>query len=368
MRSILYVYPQWHTVSFSLVAKKHIQHLREWTRVQEWDELAFPDFYPVTRWSLVIHPYFYAFSRWITQMLSMSTGATAERIRDEIRERWKKYDKVVAVEVADSDRISKIAVWMLEPTTDVVVPSTFSRDAFIASGCRKPVHIVPHGVDEEWYDTGYTARFPAPNPTLEVIRHLKEVHKVKLLLFWLWHSPERKGWPEVQAFMRALSRERDDVTLVLVTTSPVSAEQLAMNEFKCVNVWGFLKDPEKMYLYDLADLTLLFSRGGAFELCGLESIARGTPAIGHRRGAWRDYMPTWLQVKEGRRVKVFEGNSIHVGYGYTVDVEDALNLAHSILDDVDDYKAKTKEYAITELKDKYNWRHAARLLLEIAAK
>jgi len=745
MRNILYVYPQWHTVSFSLVAKHHIKHLKKWVRVQEWDELSFPEFYPVARWALIIHPYFYVVHRWINQFMSLMPNTSAEQVRNEIRERWRKFDKVIAVEVADSDRISDLAVWLLEPCSDVVVPSTFSQRAFIESGCRKPVHVVPHGVDLEWYDTEYTAALPAPNPTLEVVRHLKEVHKVKLLLFWLWHcydeqtriltkegfkywwelkpndevatvnmetgelvyqkpekiiisdydgvmvhfegqhydlmvtpnhrmivrisrkqllkagrkdfkndvvdpvrswraiyaedlykewrwakwellravkwrgrrieyvefpdvklekgypkwalnnvknkprivkkvpikpllrflgwfiaegharynehnqeylifitnkkkenideivrivkelgfhpivtlkkdtgvyqiiiaskqlyiyikslglpthpdirgdksiykfvpkfikeldvdlirefvdalwkgdgtyyitkngekkylkyitkskrlaedvaelllklgyavtihrdkandtyqvipseryrfpmmckepklvhyrgkiwcvtvpngtviverngkvvvsgnSPERKGWPEVQEFMVRLSRERKDVTLVLVTTTPASADQLSYSTFRCVNVWGFLNDNEKMYLYDLADLTLLFSRGGAFELCGLESIARGTPAIGHDKGAWVDYMPDFLRVKADKRVKVFEGNSIHVGYGYTVDVENALDLAHNILDNLNEYRARTKEYAVNVLRDVFNWRSVSRKLLEV---
>jgi len=368
VRSILYVYPQWHTVSFSLVAKKHIQYLRQWRRVQEWDELAFPDLYPATPWALVIHPYFYAVSRWVSQFLSATTGTTAEQVLNEIRERWKKWDKVVAVEVADSDRISPLATFLLEACTDVVVPSNFSRDAFIASGVRKPVHVVPHGVDLDWYDEPSLVHYSAPNPTLEVLRHLKEVHGVHLLLFWLWHSPERKGWPEVVATMTRLASERRDVTLVLVTTTPVSAEHLAMSAFKCVNVWGFLNDREKMYLYDIADCTLLFSRGGAFEMCGLESIARGTPAIGHDRGAWVDYMPEFLRVRAGRRVRVFENNMIHVGYGYTVDVESALDKLHDILDNVEEYRVRTKEYALKRLRDTYNWESVARRLLEVIEK
>ena len=65
-------------------------------------------------------------------------------------------------------------------------------------------------------------------------------------------------------------------------------------------------------------------------------------------------------------MKVFEGNTIHVGYGHAVDIEATLNLAHTILDNVDEYRAKTKEYALNVLRDKYNWRYASRLLLEIA--
>ncbi len=76
----------------------------------------------------------------------------------------------------------------------------------------------------------------------------------------------------------------------------------------------------------------------------------------------------FLRVKAGRRVKVFEGNTIHTGYGYTVDVESALDKLHAILEDVEEYKARTKEYALDKLRDVYNWRYVSRMLLEVIEK
>jgi glycosyltransferase involved in cell wall biosynthesis len=122
-----------------------------------------------------------------------------------------------------------------------------------------------------------------------------------------------------------------------------------------VNVWGWLDEREKMLLYDLSDITLLFSRGGAFEINGLESLARGVPIIAHRRGAWAEYAPPWCLVPEASRVKVFADNAIHVGYGYTIDVEKAVDLAHAMLDDLDEYKARAKEYALKVLAKGYTW-------------
>ena len=44
-----------------------------------------------------------------------------------------------------------------------------------------------------------------------------------------------------------------------------------------------------------------------------------------------------------------------MGYGYKVDVEDALNKIHNILDNYDDYKARVEEWRQKVLKNEYRW-------------
>jgi glycosyltransferase involved in cell wall biosynthesis len=122
-----------------------------------------------------------------------------------------------------------------------------------------------------------------------------------------------------------------------------------------VQVYGWLSDYEKMALYDLADVTLVFSRGGGFEHNALESLARGVPVVTSNRGSWTDYVPQFLQVKAGERVRVFEGNVIHVGYGYRVDVESALDKINDILDNYEDYKAKVREWRDKVLVNEFRW-------------
>jgi glycosyltransferase involved in cell wall biosynthesis len=132
-----------------------------------------------------------------------------------------------------------------------------------------------------------------------------------------------------------------------------------------VQVYGWLNDYEKMALYDLADITLVLSRGGGFELSALESLARGVPVITSSKGSWTDYVPPFLQARVGERVKVFEGNAIHVGYGYKVDVEDALSKIHDILDNYDDYRARVEEWRQKVLKNEYRWDIIAEKLVKV---
>ena len=365
-RSVIYSYPQWHTVSFSLIAIKHVEQLRKYTSVYEWDELAIPDVYVVSPFALCVHPAFSSVWRWANQIAKIELSF--EKAVESLAQRFRKYEKVVGFDVADSDAVSDLALTLLEPVDEVAVPSEWSRQSFIRSGCKKPVRVLPHGLDDPWFKLPPQLPQPGGNQALYMVYRYKSDFGKKLLLFWLWHSPERKGYPEVKAFYEALRRERSDVALALKTGGPLELDPVYASKLNVVNVWGWLSDEEKMQLYDVADVTLLFSRGGAFELNGLESLARGVPVIAHRRGAWAEYAPEWCLVPEALKVKVFADNAIHVGYGYTIDVEKAVDRACEMLDNVEEWKARAKEYALKELSGKYSWDAIGMQLLDIVSR
>jgi glycosyltransferase involved in cell wall biosynthesis len=365
-RSIVYAYPQWHTVSFTLVAKKHIEQLRKYTKVYEWDETTIPDIYVTTPFVLIIHPVFGAVWRWLQHISGIEPSL--DSALDSLSGRLHKFEKIVGFEVADSDAVSELAVKLLAPVDEVCVPSEWSRRSFINSGCKKPVHVVPHGLDTEWYTTPPVQPSEIGNQALQMLYRYKLDYGKKLLTFWLWHSPERKGYPEVQQFYEKLRKERDDVALVIKTQGSLNLDVQLASRLNIVNVWGWLDDREKMLLYDLSDITLLFSRGGAFEINGLESLARGVPIIAHRKGPWAEYSPEWCLVPEALRVKVFVDNAVHTGYGYTVDVEKAVDLAHAMLDNLDEYKARTREYAQRVLAEKYTWEKVGAQIWDIVSR
>jgi hypothetical protein len=105
---------------------------------------------------------------------------------------WRsKYDQLIAVDVCDSDRMSTVAVELLNLADKVVVPSTFCKQVYEASGVKRQVYIVPHGVDPEWYETENvwdTRPVSSINPMLIELLLYKLKKGKRLLLFWLWHS------------------------------------------------------------------------------------------------------------------------------------------------------------------------------------
>jgi len=370
MNPILYVYPQFHTVSFTIIARKHIEYIKrqKLAKVQEIDEIAFPGFYSSIKYNVVIHPYIFIWSKVIRHYQDAVSEQFKHKVPEYIENFRSKFDQIIAVDVCDSDQMSNYAIELLSQANKVVVPSNYCVNVYKNSGLTKPIYRIPHGIDPEWYmipNVWETAPTRTINPSLLELYLYKNKKNKRFLLFWLWHSDERKGWPEAMALYERLTKERNDVILVLKTMSPASAAFQQVIHLGAVQVHGWLSEYEKMVLYDLADMTLMFTRGGGFEVNALESLARGVPVITSDKGSWTDYVPPFLQVKTGKRVKVFEGNGIHVGYGYKVDVEDALNKVHDILENYDNYKARVEEWRQKVLVNEYRWNVIAKRLAEV---
>jgi glycosyltransferase involved in cell wall biosynthesis len=375
---LTYCYPTWHTVSFTVIGRKHVEYLRKLklAKVYELDELNLTWYYPIRREIIVIHPWFYIFSRLLDEryrrISEQGLVETLKRMRRNV-DYWKsQFEQMIAVEVADSDRISEMAINLINEASKIIVPSNFVSEVYRRSGARPPIYRIPHGLDPEWYsapnifDTGPREKI---DMSIVVPYVAKLKMKKRILLYWLWHSAERKGWPEVYELYRRLIKERDDVLLVMKTTAKDVPEVVKLKrelgEMGVIQIFGWLSEYEKMALYDSADITLMFSRGGAFEMSAIESLARGVPVIVSDWCSWTDYVPNFLRAKVGEKVIVLPGNTIHVGYGYKIDVEDALNLAHNILENYDDYKARVEEWRANVLAKEYRWDYVAQRLIDV---
>jgi len=370
MNPILYVMPLHHTVSFTIVGKKHVEYIKKLNlaRVYEMDELAFPSFYPSISYDVALHPHIYIWNRVIQHFNKVVNENLKHRIPQYINDFRNRFNQLIAVDVCDSDRMSDFAVDLLNYADKIVVPSNFCVEVFKSSGVKKPVYRVPHGVDPDWYtipNVWETSPVKKLNPVLIDLYLYKTRKNKRFLLFWLWHSEERKGWNEAKEVYARLAKERKDAVLVLKTMTPNSPAFQEVMHLGAVQVYGWLNDYEKMALYDLADITLMFSRGGAFEINCLESLAREIPCVAGYWGSWKDYLPPFLGVKTGEKVKVFENNAIHIGYGYKVDVEDALNKIHDILENYDEYKARTEEWRQKVLANEYRWDIIAQKLVKV---
>ena len=367
---VYYAYPMWHTVSFSLIAKKHIEYMRKrpGVAVYEIDELQVPNFVPHARGTLVVHPAFFIMTRVLDSFrkrVEDLSGWTVERYYSW----WRAHiEQLVGVDVCDSDRYSELAVELANMLDKFILPSRYCVEVARRSGVKTRVFYVPHGVDPEWYTTPNlweAAPVSSLHPALIEIYLYKRRKGKRVLLYWLWHSSERKGFPELAQVYRRLAQRRRDVILVMKTTGPTVPELMSLVDVGVVGVYGWLDDTSKMALYDLADVTLNFSRGGGFELNCLESLARGTPCVASEHGSWTEYVPRFLQVKKGRRVQPLPGNQIHAGYGYAVDVDDAVEKLDWILDNYEEVKARTEEWREKFLSRLYRWDIIADRLLYV---
>ena len=340
-----YVYPMWHKVSFTLIAEKHLEYMTKWLRMERIDELAFPHITPHSRPIVFVHPYFFIMmraSKFISRKLHL-------------------YGALIGIDVADSDHITNLAVSMTNYAYAMIVPSNFAKHAYVRSGVTIPVHVVPHGLDPEWYSK------PKEKPRYFTdIAKIKEAKGLKLILFFLWHSDYRKGWDLVFEFYRLLRRERKDVVMVLKTGDANSPQAAQCKLLGCIHISGWLTEDQKMELYDLADLYPLFSRGGGFELNGLEAIARGVITIAAKWGSWDDYLPQWALLPSRQCPYVLRDNPVHDGRGVEVIVDRAVDFAHTVLDNLDEYRAKLQDHVESYVINKFRWDVVAKQLYEIA--
>ena len=342
-RCVVLIYPMWHRVSFSLIAEKHIEELKKYLPVYAIDELALGGLYPHSNPLLVLHPFFYPIQKYAKRL---------QRLLMNVR-------GIVGIDVADSDKISNLAVCMTHYAEAIIVPSSWARNVYINSGVKIPVHILPHGVDKEWFNT------PIQLTIFKKLYDLKLSRELVYLLFFCWHSEWRKGLDLVLKTYKILRKERKDIVLIAKFMTPNGEPHNIIRKLGGIIVSGWLNEEQKRELYDIADIYLLFSRGGGFELNGLEALVRGNVVLAADKGSWIDYMPHFGLLPSRECPYVLKDNPIHCGKGYEIIVEKAVDKICEIADNLDEYKAKVKEHVEKRLRTEFTWESIGRRLAEI---
>ena len=340
------VYPQWHKVSFTIVAEKHIRELRKYLRLYTIDELALSNIYPYTRPLIILHPTFYIMARhchYIDKFYHYFKG-------------------IIGIDVADSDKISSLAVSMTNYCEAMIVPSNFSREVYLRSGVTVPVYVVPHGVDDIYFEKKKEFRY---------FKDLYELKKKKgyiYLLSIIPHSGYRKGLDLVLKAYAKLRRVSNNFVLVLKLGTPNEKLFKVMRGLGGITLHGWLKEEQLIELYDLCDIYLLFSRGGGFEIPSLESLVRGEVVIAPNKGPWTEYLPKFSLVRCHECPYVLKDNPIHCGKGYEIDVDEAVQKILHISKYLDYYKEKVRKHVEEKIKNYYNWKRIGKMLANIIKK
>ncbi len=344
--NIWYVYPMHHVVSFTLVAKRHIEQLKKRFFINEVEEVAFLEIHPYSKPTVLIHPLIYAVGDKLEKFVHFASYC----------------NKIIGFEVADSDMISNQAVSVANSVDAVILPSKWAVDAYRRSGVVSNLYVVPHGVPNAFLRG---KREPA-DQKLHYLKKIKEEKKYVYILHFLWHSGYRKGVDLVKQTISEVQKSRDNVVLVLVNFWSVPQVTLEFGEGKTVNITGFLEDENKVDLYDICDIYYLFSRGGGFELNGLEAMARGEVVLAADKGPWTEYLPQEFLVPTARMVKVFTDNPYHIGMGPELDVQKAIDKTLHIVDNIDKWKERAEKYAV-EIRQRYTWDAVGEKLINVVS-
>jgi len=340
---IWYVYPMWHKVSFGLIAERHVEELRKYMRVYAIDELALSGLSPASNPLIVLHPFFYPMAKYAKRL---------QRLLARIR-------GIIGIDVADSDRISNLAVSMTHYAEAMIVPSSWAKEAYVRSGVKIPVHVLPHGVDKTWFTS------PMQLTIFSNLYELKHKRGLVYLLHFCWHSPYRKGLDLVLKTYELLRKERKDIVLIAKFMTPNGQPHNFIRKLGGIIVSGWLSEEQKRELYDIADIYLLFTRGGGFELNGLEALVRGNVVLAADQGSWVDYMPKFGLVPSRESPYVLKDNAIHCGKGREIIIERAVDKICEIADNLDDYKARVREHVDRFLRHRFTWEAVGKQLYDI---
>lgn len=350
-KTILYFYPMWHKVSFTLIAQQHVRQLKKYFNVVEIDELAYRKRDLFGKYIIVLHPYFFMASRdpkWTLHIVEQ--GRT-----------------LIGFDVADTDMLGQKAVHLANIATSIIVPSHFSKEVFEKSGVKIPIFVVPHGLESIYYEEKIV---PKSNIVLK-LREYKKKHNYIYILYILIHSGFRKGAPWVYKVVKEITKMYPNVKLVIKFGALAGHDFELLSKLTNLYFSSYLSNEDMVALYDTCDIYLLFSIGGGFEHCGLQALARNEVVLASNKGSWTEYLPDFCLIPHGNKVKVFTDtdpiNSIHCGYGYPVDIDKAIEKLKDVIENLDDYKARVKEYW-NKVKHRFCWDFIGEMLRNIFEK
>ena len=351
-KRISYIYPIDSTHSFNIVAKNHIKHLRykhtsenRYVEIEEidWSQLSNIDWNE--KRSILLHPFLYPFASVDSFMQNSKNFAKLLTMKN----------KIGGFDVADSDRISKVAADLINKIDLMMVPSSFVKETYIKSGVTIPIEVLPHGISDKFSSESIVS---TDNEKIMKLRKMRQKGKI-LILYFLVHSPHRKGADLVKRVMKRIQREYDDVYLVVRTKR---CDFFSEVRSVCIDTW--LSDNDLVALYDSCDLCLSPSRGGGFELNALEAVSRGVPTLVPNGGCFTDLMDYFIPINlSDKVVQPLPGNTIHTGSGCQVNMDDFEDKLKDAINRLDYWKERSKSNT-KEIREKYSWRNTAKMLDE----
>jgi glycosyltransferase involved in cell wall biosynthesis len=268
----------------------------------------------------------------------------------------------LAFGVVEAENVQRHIVDRYNLMDAVLVPSQFAARAFKRSGVTRPIHVVSHGVDTEFF---------APP---EVRTQLPGGRKFNFLA--IGTHVERKNFMHlVRAFLEEF-RESDDVALFLLlrpeyhtTQNNVALEftewerKWARPDSAPIFLWtGYLTREHLRDFYAHADAYVMPSNEG-FGLTLLEAMSSGTPVIGLNHGGVRDFLneKTGYPVNISRAYKASDIDTLpYVGDRfYKPDVKHLRSVMRHVASHPEEARARAT-YGRSLCESKMTWDRVTR--------
>jgi glycosyltransferase involved in cell wall biosynthesis len=257
--------------------------------------------------------------------------------------------------VCETDRIDARWVEVCNSLHLIVVPSTWCRRAFVDSGVRAPVLVVPHGLEPEY------------RPVAEKRR------STPLVFFDTFHESsqlERKGAEElIRSFLRAFGPTGERCVLRLRTdlSRPLVDLRLRYDFGRAIRLDPRLdlSTAEFARIYSEVHCTVHVPRGEGFGLIPFQSIACETPVIAPAVTGMADFLD------ESNALCVRTAGSIRgsraghgAGHYFRIDEQHLVELLHEAHDNWEREYDKVRR-AAPRHRERYRWSRVLEDLLEI---
>jgi len=351
LSELFYIYPRYKAVSFNLISEQHIKYLSRKIKVQKVDEDVLDNLMWLKPRNILLHPILYV-------TIGDKQYLFPERQR-RLRSVLKIRRKIGGFETADSDRISKAAVDVINQFDVVFLPSSFAIKSFKDSGVEKPLELCPHGLNDSFLKPGKMIMAPS----VQHIQEIKEKTDATLILFFCLHSDYRKGADLVFEAMEHVQGMHNNVFLVVKKTSHDSDDTIKLRSLKTIEVPAWFSEDEMRQLYDVSDMVIVPSRGGGFELNALEGLARGIPTLMPNGGCFTDYVEYGIPLPITGNPQVFLDNPIHIGKGWETNADMLAHMIHQTLVTLPAWKEKAEANAPI-IRQKYSWESVCNTLYE----
>lgn len=177
-----------------------------------------------------------------------------------------------------ADFSERLTAWFSNRCDAVIAPSEKIRLALLKSGVRKPIHVVPNGVDLERF-----APTDASQKAAKAIREKYGISSETKLLITLSRVGKEKNLDLLVDGMAEITKTRKDIKLMIVGKGPhlagLKEKAGRLNLGGQVIFTGFIPDDEKPSYYQAGDVFVYGSFHDVHPVVVLEAIANGLPVI-----------------------------------------------------------------------------------------
>jgi len=275
------------------------------------------------------------------------------------------------------DGIPENWVRVLNEMDEVWTTSKFTKWAFERSGVKKPIYIIPEGVDPNYF-----------HPNIEPFTYKELIGpdgqsyafegKFKFISNFAWGR--RKGVEELFKAFRQEFSEDEEVCLILKVLPSYAGEKIIESAEKLYYRKGaapiFIYDIEMKRwelprFYAMGDVFVLPTHGEGFGLPMCEALAMGLPVIATGYSAQLDFLAPEGEPLPGvklldYKIKKFDGRDSIYYWGFNWAIPNVKQLRKYMREMYENY-AKYKEQAMESseyIRREWTWEKAAEKVIE----